>query len=138
MPLTGDSSALARLVSKLETVGEVPKASREQLASTALHRVLMGFSTSKEPGGAAWDALKYRQGRPLVDTGKLRGSMRSRITAGGIVLTAGASYAVHHQFGAPRANVPARPFFPRDGELPSGWRGAFERIIDQTLSGHFR
>lgn len=139
MALTGDNEKLIRLVSQLDSVGEVPKEARAHLASIALHRVLVGFSRSREPMGTAWKPLLYRKGgRPLVDTGKLRGSLRARVTSDGFEISTSVPYAKHHQFGAPKANVPARPFLPREGELPPSWRAAFERVIDHALVMHFR
>lgn len=138
MALTGDTEKLARVVSQLQTVGEVPKAARTLLAKDALGRVQALFASSKSPDGTAWKELKYRVGKPLVLSGKLSKSFTASVTGDGFVVTAGVPYAVHHQFGAPRANVDARPFFPRDGVLPGPWRDAFERLIDQTLSAHFR
>lgn len=77
---------------------------------------------SKRP--AAWRELSPRtkrrkgHGKPLIDTGTLKRSPRVESVHGNEVVVvadrkAGAySLAAIHHYGAPRAGIPARPFFP--------------------------
>jgi phage gpG-like protein len=135
VPLTGDDAALRRLRARLATVGAAPRSARPQLAAEALGRVHYAFAASRAPGGAAWARLRYRAGRPLVLTGRLFGSLRSRVTTTGVAVSTSRPYAAFHQFGTRR--VPARPFFPAEGELPPPWREAFERVVDAAIRAHF-
>ena len=73
---------------------------------------------------------RYRVGKPLDEGGDLRRSIKSSLAGAlGLAFSADARYAAHHQFGAPRANIPARPFLP-GRELAPAWQSAFERILD--------
>lgn len=135
MALTGPTAALAHLVSQLATAGKVPREAKTQLATIALARVRAGFEDSADPTGAAWAALRYRRGRPLVLTGKLRRSFRKRLFAGGFAIETSVPYAGFHQGGT--RHIDARRMLPRDGTIPEPWRAAFERVIDAALSRHF-
>lgn len=135
MALTGDTAALRLLVSQLATVGRVPRDARAELAKAALELVRDSFGAAQSPEGAAWARLKYRHGRPLVLTGRLLRSVRSRIIADGIAVTASAPYAGFHQHGTRR--MPARPFLPQPGAVPAAWADAFERVLGAQFARHF-
>lgn len=51
----------------------------------------------------------------LVDSGMLRRSPRvTGTTDDSVTISTARTYAAYHQFGAPKAHIPARPFFPVD------------------------
>lgn len=135
MSYVGDDAALRRLVSSLETAGRVPRDARAQIAAIALARVRAGFDDSADPTGLAWAALLYRRGRPLVLTGRLRGSWRARASVGAVVVETSVPYATYHQTGT--RFMAARRMLPRDGTLPEAWRAAFSRVIESALARHF-
>ena len=59
---------------------------------------------------------KSYSGKPLQRTGLLKRSLNySTDTAGDLTLRA-IDIAKHHQYGAPRANIPARPVYTADKE----------------------
>ena len=91
----------------------------------------------------AWSAKnstkrgKLRKGakferRLLVDTGELRKSLAAKTTGGHDYIASDREYAAYHQFGAPKAKLPARPFLPIEADLTSGTAvltdAAWERI----------
>lgn len=136
MALLGDSYALERLITRLGTLASAPQAARREMRDEALRRIQEGFDRSRAPDGTAWKALKYRVGKPLDEGGDLRRSIKSSLAGAlGLAFSADARYAAHHQFGAPRANIPARPFLP-GRELAPAWQSAFERILDKHITGH--
>ena len=73
-----------------------------------------------------WDGLKGRlkkdgtrgpprDGTPLLKSRSLMTHIHIESLSNDAVTVAPAhDYGVHHQFGAPRANIPPRPFFPFD------------------------
>ncbi len=134
MALTGDTAGLRLLVAQLATVGRVPRDARVELAKAALELVRDSFSAAASPEGAAWAPLKYRRGRPLVKTGALLRSIRSRPMGDGVLVTVGAPYAAVHQFGA---DLPARTnAHGRGGKFLS--RAAAERrkrLVQVSFSG---
>lgn len=59
-----------------------------------------------------WEPLKYRDGMILQDKGHLKKSIDIRIIASraDLKVYTDSDVAPHHQYGAPKANIPARPF----------------------------
>jgi len=133
------------------------------------------FEESRSPYGSPWLPLKRRKGAPLVDTGRLKRSLRVTARDGAIVIETVIPYAAVHQFGAdlgtrtqvqPRAatgrfmsraraarrrrgavsvsifrsgggRIPARPFLPRDGDLPPRWLEDYRVIAEVFLDSYF-
>lgn len=110
------------------------------IAATLHEETNENFETD---GNGAWPALKHRKGKPLQDTRRLYNSITERSSNTSAELGTNVKYAALHQFGArqgqfgkskrntplPWGNVPARPYFPIDGEgniLPS----ALERVME--------
>src|SRR5690606_20982611 len=64
----------------------------------------MNFRMSRGPDGQRWAPLKLRDGKPLLDTGRLRNSITSRLVyAGGensVEIGTNVKYAPVQQFGA--------------------------------------
>ena len=100
--LTGGDAALRELVAKMKKIGG-PSAMRVlagRLAVDARALVAQSFATSTSPDGAAWSPLKTRKGQPLVKSGKLARSIKTRVSSKGVTLYTNVSYAAVHQFGA--------------------------------------
>jgi len=104
-------------------------------------RIQLGFKQGRSPYGVPWKPLKLRRGQPLVDTGRLRSSITSKVIGREAIIGTNVQYARTHQFGAVilpksgkylrvpfrgsaagespasflflrKATVPARPFMP--------------------------
>lgn len=108
------------------------------------------FRSSQDPYGTPWKPLAMRAGKPLLDTGRLRGSIASQPGNGTFRLVAPVTYAPTHQFGATiravrakslmwkvrgrkgmffakEVTIPARPFFPDPARgIPAPMRDAFD------------
>lgn len=87
-------------------------------AAAALKLVMDGFRRSVDPYGTAWERLKSRKGKPLLDTGRLRASFAVRPAPGGFSIDSTASYGKYQQYGTD-------PFTRRARMQPVGKRGRF-------------
>jgi phage virion morphogenesis protein len=126
-----------------------------------VNRIRLCFKLGIDPWGNPWQALKFRKGQPLRDTGRLNRSIVSKVDAIGVTVGTNLIYAPVHQFGAtivpknkprlvfpgPNGNlifakkvtIPARPFMPlRRGvqavALPPDWSVLVVRAIRSYLS----
>ncbi|MEM1417539.1 MAG: phage virion morphogenesis protein [Myxococcota bacterium] len=100
------------------------------------------FSQSRSPNGERWPALapatverrRQRSNKPLVDTGLLRGSVRTEGQKDRVVFGVGGSaarYAPFHQFGTKR--IPRRAYLPTDAQgEPKFTRGAARKWLERT------
>jgi|SRR5579871_3581557 len=100
------------------------------LAEEARRLIWLGFQQSRSPDGNAWERLKYREGMPLLDSGRLRNSIQVTPTQTGISVRTNLVYAATHQYG--RDHIPARPFLPV-GHLPETWAAPFRRLINGAV-----
>lgn len=71
-----------------------------QLAEAAVTEVRNGFRRAVDPYGVPWLPLKWRRGRPLLDTGVLRNSFSGRVQGDGLAVASPVRYASFHQEGA--------------------------------------
>lgn len=69
------------------------------LGRVLVNRIRLGFRSSLDPYGMPWLAPVLRQGQPLVDTGRLRSSISSRVEGQEVVVGTNLIYAPIHQFG---------------------------------------
>lgn len=104
-----------------------------------------GFLSSRSPTGETWQPLKrkrpkgHNQGsRPLIDFGELLSSVVStgdghieEVHEAAAVFGTDVDYARHHQWGAPRANIPARPFLGVSEEMADELA---ETVADELMS----
>ncbi len=68
----------------------------------------MGFKSATAPDGSKWKPLKYREGQPLRDTGRLQSSITKRLDRTSKTLEIGTNvdYATTHQFGLGKVRIP--------------------------------
>lgn len=138
-------AGVAQIKSVLQTLANLGKDMTpitEAIGEEFVSRVAFNFRDSHDSNGNPWKPLKVRVGgQPLVDTGRLRGSITYETTRDGLVLDVGTNvdYAPLHQFGGMskfggrQAYVPARPFLPI-GDIPQPWIDAAEDIAAKKLN----
>lgn len=142
--VSGDFRALDALVRKLGDLGpEIRTQCAEVFAEQVRTLVVDGFEKATAPDGSAWQALSPRTvarrrkrgkgARPLLDTGRLRNSLKITHDANGVYVSTPVVYAAAHNFG--HAQIPARQFLP-GGALPSRWRDALDETA-RDLMKHF-
>lgn len=68
-------------------------------AAAALTELQLGFRESRDPYGRPWAPLKYRKGKPLLKTARMRNSFTVRITPTGFRIGTNVAYAEFHQRG---------------------------------------
>lgn len=123
--------------------------------------IQVGFKTSRSPYGLPWAKLSVRDGKPLLDTGRLRSSINYRVGKNGeayhVDVGTNVQYADMHQYGetiypvkgqylrfkgahgfifAKSVTIPARPFMPLKGEqlaLPDPWKRSVLQAVESHL-----
>lgn len=78
------------------------------------------FRSGTAPDGSPWRPLRYRQGQPLVDSGRLRQSITRRVFSDAVEVGTNVVYAAIHQFGG---RTPPRTIRPRTKQALY-WPGA--------------
>lgn len=155
MPVIANDADLERLVRKLGEIesGQALRGLALNIGEEAIQLVREGFDEERDPYGTAWKPLTYRDGRILRDRGVMLNSLHlASADASGAVIEMGVWYAIVHQEGrtitpnvakalrfmvygkpvyAQSVTVPARPFFPRENDLPSSWVSAFDEVTEE-------
>lgn len=100
---------------------------QELLTSTAIKRLIGSrfkalvkecFDQSRDPYGNPWKPLAYRIGKPLILTGALRGSIKSRNTADDVEVYTDVFYGKFHQGGyVSRVKARQQPTSGRTGRF---------------------
>lgn len=102
MPVSFDMTQIEALRSRVQQL-TTPAFSTEiaqVLSVSALALISDGFRYGRDPYGDEWAPLKSRNGRPLLDTGRMRSSVFvARVGADGFAIRFGANYAIYHQRG---------------------------------------
>lgn len=120
-------------------------------------RIKMGFDKSTSPYGDKWAALKYRSGRPLINTADLQNSItynadnnsvaigtnktQSRVQNFGAVITPRTAKTLRFFIGnravfAKQVVIPARPYMPivgNDVVLPQDWLKATVKALQDHI-----
>lgn len=111
------------------------------MAEEAISLIAGGFRKQSDPYGRAWQKKKAPDGRNILvgKTARLRNGWKvTRASRGGFTVSPSVDYAVHHQFGAPRARIPARMMFPSSKlGMPPAWREALTEVVQEQLTAHF-
>ena len=88
-------TALAKLAQQVSNKAPVLDA----IGADVLKRVQMSFRNSQSPEGVAWEKLKSRNGKPLLDSGRLSNSINYDTTSDAVNIGTNVIYAAVHQFG---------------------------------------
>lgn len=91
-----------KLEKKIQAISDAFKTDdlAKSIARSIEAMVRLNFKSSKDPYGIPWTPIKYRNGKPLRDTGRLLGSIGSEVNNGSITIGTNVCYAIVHQFGA--------------------------------------
>lgn len=138
MPVRGDFDKLRRIKRQLKAVQnrQLHLEVNRQIAHEALSLVTDGFKHERNPYGSAWRGLKYRSGRILQDTGRLRSSFTMReVTARGFRIGSAVQYGIYHQRGTSR--LPQRAMVPFARRMPPKWGRAFHDTAREVIAAHF-
>lgn len=130
----GDFFKFARLVEQVGKLGkpEFRARSMKLAAAEALELAHDGFARSISPYGRRWKNPKHRTGKPLLDTGRLVGSIAPFSDARRFELRTNVVYAAVHQWGWSERNIPQRQFLPDSATGFGGrWREALLRVMKE-------
>lgn len=143
-----DAQDALRRLSAMIAACDSPREAMETIGFDFEQRASMAFQSGRDPWNAAWEplsplTLELRRGssaQPLLDTGRLAGSMTYRADDDQVDIGTNVIYAATHQFGRADnrmfgrglAPIPARPFLPLRStgpDLPPAWeRSAIEAV----------
>jgi phage virion morphogenesis protein len=98
-PITIDDLAVQTALAKL--AGQIANRTPmlDAIGADLKKRVQLNFRNSQSPEGVAWEPLKSRSGKPLLDSGRLRDSIDSQTNGDGVSIGTNVIYAAVHQFG---------------------------------------
>lgn len=137
----GGAKKLGALEKTLEDAPDVLKAISRNSAEEVVGLIKDGFRDEKDPYGKRWKPKQIPDGRKVLSgkTSNLKGGWHvTSSSKGGFTVAPSVDYAVHHQFGAPRAGIPQRMMVPSKARgLPAGWADALEEVAKEELSAHF-
>lgn len=71
-----------------------------RIAEKMKTQVDFNFRRGQDPDGNKWKSLKYREGQPLRDTGRLQRSITRRTEKNAAIVGTNTKYAPTHQHGA--------------------------------------
>jgi len=110
----GMDTALRKLKQLAERGNDVTPV-LDELGEDEVTRVMLRFENSEAPDGSIWEDLKVRDGKPLMDTGRLYQSVVAHVANDSLQVGTNVSYAPYHQFGT--EHIPARPFLGVSDDL---------------------
>lgn len=155
--IKGDFGKLSSWSTRLDDLKDDLSKLNRLLAEDTIDLIREGFENSRDPYGIRWARLKLRQGRPLEDTGGLKGSWNYTHSSRGFNVGSGKHYAVYHQrgtglYGPRKAKIkpvrakalrlkngmfrrsvkgsPKRKMVP-DGDLPPAWTSAYQETVNE-------
>jgi len=161
MAIVSNDNDLAELVRKLAELdrGSPLRDLAKAIGEEAVGQVQEGFRAERDPYGTPWKPITYRDGRILRDRGTMLASLHVASTSESEVRIAmGVWYAIVHQEGrtitprvakalrfevhgrpvfAQSVTIPARPFFPRENDLPHSWQTAFDEVTTEWFDAFF-
>lgn len=138
--LEQSGTPLSILLRALDAAETASKPVSKALAKSAAELALEGYDAARSPAGVAWVPIKRpRPGsRPLVRSRALRESAtQPYVFTEGFIFTS-TPWGSHHQFGAPKAGIPARPYWPDPESLPATWELPMADEAERALVQHLR
>lgn len=128
-----DTRGLEELVRKVRHLGPSnPHVRRglNQIGVRWIARVKICFQRSIDPYGQSWARITHRQGQPLLDTGRLRNSVKHNVRGTNLELASNLVYADNHQYGI---TVKQRRYLPDKSGLPRQWLEEYQNILLQNI-----
>ncbi|MGK8437201.1 phage virion morphogenesis protein [Ectopseudomonas hydrolytica] len=108
-----------------------------EINARLLAKVRLGFRNSTDPYGQKWAPIQPRwrnrrrvPGQPLLDTGRLRNSIRGATTGNSMRIFTDVEYAQYHQLGM---RVQKRAILPDERGLPKDWDAEITKSIRARL-----
>jgi hypothetical protein len=145
---------LERFQRQLKTVPQAMPKLAERVGVALVKQVMDEFRESRDPYGNAWapvernrkrdrrarnrrisKGLAVKSDKPLLDTGRLRGSMGFAVAGTRVRVFLSASYASYHDKGTRR--IKRRQILPSDGRLGERWEKAITVEANRFLNQHF-
>jgi phage gpG-like protein len=100
-----DSKAVGRINVIKQLAGNM-RPVFQNVGRVLVNRIRMCFSLGIDPWGTPWQRLRFREGQPLRNTGRLQRSFVARADPNGVTVGTNVRYARTHQFGA---DIQAKP-----------------------------
>lgn len=128
-----DTRGLEELVRKVRQLGPSNPHVRKglnQIGVRWIAKVKICFQRSIDPYGQSWARITHRQGQPLLDTGRLRNSVKHNVRGTNLELASNLVYADNHQYGI---TVKQRRFLPDKSGLPKQWLEEYQNILLQNI-----
>ncbi|MCK2116527.1 phage virion morphogenesis protein [Pseudomonas juntendi] len=128
-----DTRGLEELVRKVRQLGPANPHVRKglnQIGVRWIAKVKICFQRSTDPYGKPWAHITQRQGQPLLDTGRLRNSVKHNLRGTNLELASNLVYADNHQYGI---TVKQRRFLPDKSGLPKQWLEEYQNILLQNI-----
>ncbi|ERT17011.1 hypothetical protein O162_19990 [Pseudomonas putida SJ3] len=127
------TAALQDLIRKVRQLGPNNahvKKGLNQIGVRWVARVKVCFQRSVDPYGQPWAPITHRRGQPLLDTGRLRNSVKHNVRGTNLELASNLIYADNHQLGI---TVKQRRFLPDKQGLPKAWLAEYEKVLLENL-----
>lgn len=127
------TAALQELIQKVNHLGPNNahvKKGLNQIGLRWVARIKICFQNSVDPYGNDWAPITHRQGQPLLDTGRLRNSIKHNVNGTNLELASNLIYADNHQYGI---TVKQRRFLPDKQGLPKAWLAEYEKILLENI-----
>lgn len=164
--IKGDFRKIREWQKALKTAPKALEVASKLMAEEAVELIRDGISEGQDPYGKKHKKLALRSGRPLQDSGRLKGSwFRKSSSARSFVVSSAVDYAVYHQEGtgiygpkktpirpkkakalripgvgvfASVKGTPKRMMVPDRRGLPPLWKSRLGAAAVEAIEAHFR
>jgi phage gpG-like protein len=148
-----DDRKVQDVFNRLIAFGVEPRLEMDAIGRVLKNGVLDCFDGSHDPEGNAWEPLKSRDGKPLIDSELLRGSIDYQIDGNSVVAGTNKIQAALQNFGgtvvpknkkalffmvgnrkvfAQSVTIPAREFIPTK-KLPDAWSDDIVAVLQKAI-----
>lgn len=128
-----DTRGLEDLVRRVRQLGPNNPYVRKGLNTIGVRwvaKIKQCFQRGVDPYGNRWAPITHRQGQPLLDTGRLRNSVKHNVRGTNLELASNLIYADNHQYGI---TVKQRRFLPDKSGLPKQWLDEYQKILLENI-----